>query len=100
MLNRGIQAGAEVVMRDEDCELREGLMKGVVKDFLPFASPEKKPPDGDFEHPERGSPRWADGIASEIRCAGHSNKTTQTQPLTLSLIRTYIPEYNNNLYMM
>ena len=48
----GIQAGAGVVMLDVDCELREGLMKGVVKNFYVF-SPEKKQPDGNSEQLEQ-----------------------------------------------
>ena len=51
MLNRCIQAGAGVVVRDVDYTLRERLMKGVVKNF-DRSSLEKKPPEGDSEQVE------------------------------------------------
>ena len=51
MLNRCIQAGAGVAVRDADYTLREGLMKGVVKNF-DRSSLEKKPPEGDSEQVE------------------------------------------------
>ena len=51
VLNRCIQAGAGVVVRDVDYTLRERLMKGVVKNF-DRSSLEKKPPEGDSEQVE------------------------------------------------
>ena len=51
MLNRCIQAGAGVAVRDADSTLREWLMKGVVKNF-DRSSLEKKPPEGDSEQVE------------------------------------------------
>ena len=51
MLNRCIQAGAGFAVRDVEYTLREGLMKGVVKNF-DCSSLEQKPPEGDSEQVE------------------------------------------------
>ena len=51
VLNRCIQAGAGFAVRDVEYTLREGLMKGVVKNF-DCSSLEQKPPECDSEQVE------------------------------------------------